>query len=63
MAYEPRIGVKDDEITRDGPSGSPRRVQGAEGVEHVIVGGQVVFDHGKHTGAYPGRVLRNRRAC
>ncbi len=57
-----RIGVKDDEITRDGPSGSPRRVQGAEGVEHVIVGGQAVFDHGKHTGAFPGRVLRNRRA-
>ncbi|MGH7334139.1 MAG: N-acyl-D-amino-acid deacylase family protein [Candidatus Rokuibacteriota bacterium] len=57
-----RIGVKDDEITRDGPSGSPRRVQGAEGVEHVIVGGQAVFDHGQHTGAFPGRVLRNRRA-
>ena len=58
-----RIGVKEDEVTRDGPSGSPRRVQGAEGVEHVIVGGQVVFDHGQHTGAYPGRVLRNRRPC
>jgi N-acyl-D-amino-acid deacylase len=57
-----RIGVKEDEITRDGPSGSPRRVQGAEGVEHVIVGGQAVFDHGTHTGAFPGRVLRNRRA-
>lgn len=53
-----RIGVKEDEITRDGPNGSPRRVQRAEGVEHVIVGGQAVFDHGQHTGAFPGRVLR-----
>jgi len=53
-----RIGVKEDEITRDGPNGTPRRVQAAEGVEHVIVGGEVVFDHGKHTGAFPGRVLR-----
>jgi N-acyl-D-aspartate/D-glutamate deacylase len=53
-----RIGVKDDEVTRDGPSGSPRRVQGAEGVEHVVVGGEVVFDRGRHTGAFPGRVLR-----
>jgi N-acyl-D-amino-acid deacylase len=53
-----RIGVKEDEITRDGPNGTPRRVQGADGVEHVIVGGEPVFDHGKHTGAYPGRVLR-----
>ena len=55
------IGVKEDEITRDGPNGSPRRVQGAEGVHHVIVGGEPVFDHGKHTGAFPGRVLRAPR--
>jgi len=53
-----RIDIKEDEITHDGPSGSPRRVQRAEGVEHVIVGGQPVLDHGRHTGAFPGRVLR-----
>ncbi len=59
MVFDPaRIGVKEDEITRDGPNGSPRRVQRAEGVEHVIVGGEPVFDHGQHTGAFPGRVLR-----
>jgi N-acyl-D-amino-acid deacylase len=57
-----RIGVREDEITWDGPSGSPRRVQGADGVTHVIVGGQVVLEHGKHTGALPGRVLRSTRA-
>jgi N-acyl-D-amino-acid deacylase len=62
MVFDPaRIGVKEDEITRDGPNGSPRRVQGAEGVEHVIVAGEPVFDHGKHTGALPGRVLRATR--
>jgi N-acyl-D-aspartate/D-glutamate deacylase len=55
------IGVKEDEITRDGPNGSPRRVQGAEGVHHVIVAGEPVLDHGKHTGALPGRVLRAPR--
>ena len=33
------IGIKEDEVTHDGPSGTPRRVQGAEGVHHVIVGG------------------------
>jgi N-acyl-D-aspartate/D-glutamate deacylase len=59
MVFDPqRIGVKEDEITRDGPNGSPRRVQGAEGVEHVVVAGAPVFEHGKHTGAFPGRVLR-----
>jgi N-acyl-D-aspartate/D-glutamate deacylase len=53
-----RIGVMEDEITHDGPNGTPRRVQGAHGVDFVIVGGQMVLDHGKHTGALPGRVLR-----
>ena len=52
------IGVREDEITHDGPNGSPRRVQGADGVDHVIVRGQVVMDHGRHTGAFPGRILR-----
>jgi len=56
-----RIGVKEDEVSHDGPNGAPRRVQGADGVDYVIVGGQVVLDHGKHTGALPGRVLRAGR--
>ncbi len=28
-----------------------------EGIEYVLVNGQVVIDHGKHTGARPGQVL------
>jgi N-acyl-D-aspartate/D-glutamate deacylase len=55
------MGVKEDEITRDGPNGSPRRVQGAIGVDYVVVGGRLVLDHGTHTGAFPGRVLRSTR--
>src|SRR5438477_304062 len=59
MVFDPAtIGVKEDEISRDGPSGTPRRVQAADGVHYVIVGGEVVVGHGQHTGAYPGRVLR-----
>ncbi|MCI0681445.1 MAG: D-aminoacylase [Gemmataceae bacterium] len=30
----------------------------SEGIEYVIVNGQVVLDRGKHTGARPGRALR-----
>src|SRR5439155_9483633 len=56
-----RLGVKEDEVSRDGPSGSPRRVQGATGVDYVVVNGQVVLDHEKHSGAFPGRVLRAPR--
>jgi N-acyl-D-aspartate/D-glutamate deacylase len=36
-------------------------VQGASGVHQVIVGGEVVMDEGKHTGALSGRVLRAGR--
>jgi N-acyl-D-aspartate/D-glutamate deacylase len=55
------IGVREDEVARDGPGGTPRRVQGADGVHYVIVGGEVVLEHGHHTGALPGRVLRSGR--
>jgi N-acyl-D-aspartate/D-glutamate deacylase len=54
-----RLGVTEDEVWNDGPSGTPRRVQGAEGIHAVIVNGQVVLDQGQHTGALPGRVLRS----
>jgi N-acyl-D-aspartate/D-glutamate deacylase len=62
MVFDPsRIALKEDEVSYDGPAGVPRRVQGVHGVHHVIVGGQVVLDQGKHTGALPGRVLRAGR--
>lgn len=32
--------------------------QYSEGIEYVVVNGQVVLEQGKHTGARPGRVLR-----
>ncbi len=56
-----RIGVGEDEATNDGPSGTQRRIQRAEGVDHVVVNGQVVFSGNQHTGALPGRVLRASR--
>ena len=31
-----------------------------EGIEFVIVNGQVVLDRGKHTGAMPGKSLRRK---
>jgi N-acyl-D-aspartate/D-glutamate deacylase len=31
-----------------------------EGIEYVLVNGQVVLERGKHTGARPGRALRHR---
>ena len=36
--------------------------QYSEGIEYVMVNGRVVLDQGKHTGAHPGRALRERVA-
>lgn len=36
--------------------------QYSEGIEYVIVNGQLVLERGKHTGARPGRPLRRRDA-
>jgi N-acyl-D-aspartate/D-glutamate deacylase len=35
--------------------------QYSEGIETVIVNGQVVFENGEHTGAMPGRALRRQK--
>jgi N-acyl-D-amino-acid deacylase len=32
-----------------------------DGIEHVIVNGELVVDGGRHTGALPGRALRRGR--
>ena len=34
----------------------------AQGVEYIIVNGTVLCEHGKHTGALPGQVLRSGAA-
>ena len=33
----------------------------SEGIEYVVVNGQLVLDRGKHTGARPGQALRRNR--
>jgi N-acyl-D-amino-acid deacylase len=35
--------------------------QYATGVEYVIVNGQIVLDHNRHTGARPGTILKRQR--
>ena len=47
------------EIVHDFPGGAPRFVQRARGIDHTIVNGVGFMDHGEHTGALPGRLLRS----
>ena len=47
------------EIVHDFPTGAMRIRELAEGIHMTIVNGQILLEDGKHSGALPGRVLRN----
>src|SRR5262245_7307440 len=69
-----RIGLRDRGLVREGLAAdlclfNPDKIidratytdpfQYNEGIEYVLVNGQLVLDHDKHTGARPGRALRH----
>ena len=45
-------------MLNDLPGGERRFVQHAEGIQYVIVNGQIVLNQGVHSGALPGQMLR-----
>jgi N-acyl-D-aspartate/D-glutamate deacylase len=47
------------EVVHDFPTGAMRIREPAQGILMTAVNGQVLMEDGKHTGALPGRVLRN----
>ena len=44
---------------KDLPAGGTRLYAKAEGISQVVVNGQILYQHGKHTGAIPGQILRS----
>lgn len=50
---------KRGEMRNDLPGGGRRLVMPAQGVQHTVVNGAVLYENGKHTGALPGQVLRS----
>jgi N-acyl-D-amino-acid deacylase len=47
------------EVVHDFPTGAKRIKEPAQGIIATVVNGEVLMEDGKHTGALPGRVLRN----
>ena len=47
----------------DFPHGAGRYVQGSTGYDYTLVNGQVFMDHGQHTGAFAGTMLKNAAAA
>ena len=50
-----------EDVVHDFPSDGWRMRELAEGIHYTVVNGEVLLEKGTHTGAYPGRVLRNAR--
>jgi N-acyl-D-aspartate/D-glutamate deacylase len=60
VLFDPaRVGSarRPNSSVRDLPGGGERMLMPAQGVEHTIVNGTVLFEDGKHTGWLPGRVV------
>ena len=55
------IGPQEVRMRFDLPTGAPRLFGGADGIEHVLVNGQEIVDHGEFTDARPGTLLRSGR--
>ena len=53
---------KRGEMRSDLPGGGRRLVMPAEGVQHTVVNGTVLYEDKQHTGALPGQVLRSGQA-
>lgn len=57
-----QLGLLPPEVHYDLPGGGRRLIQKAIGYEATLVSGEVVYRGGEHTGALPGRLVRNRGA-
>jgi len=56
------LRIHSPEMVHDLPKNAPRLIQQIDGYDYTICAGQVTYEHGKPTGALPGRVLRGPQA-
>ena len=62
VVFDPAtVNAGKEEVLRDLPNDGWRIRVLAEGIHYTIVNGEVLLERGEHTGATPGRVLRNAR--
>ncbi|HVH19248.1 MAG TPA: amidohydrolase family protein [Myxococcota bacterium] len=58
----PNLQLALPELVFDLPAGARRLIQRARGYDATLVSGEVTFEHGEHTGALPGKLLRGGRS-
>ena len=60
VMFDPEtVNAGQESVVHDFPGGGWRIKEPAIGIHMTIVNGQVLLEDGKHTGALPGRVIRN----
>ena len=57
-----QLQLERPEIIFDLPAGGRRLFQGARGYTATLVSGEVIMEHGRYTGAVPGRLVRGLQA-
>jgi N-acyl-D-aspartate/D-glutamate deacylase len=55
------LRLDDPQMVHDLPAGGRRLIQRAHGYRATICRGEVTYEHGEHTGAMPGRLIRGGR--
>lgn len=55
------VGPQEVRMRFDLPTGAPRLYGGANGIDHVLVNGEEIVDHGEFTDARPGTLFRSGR--
>jgi N-acyl-D-aspartate/D-glutamate deacylase len=56
-----RLEILPSEVAEDLPGGEWRRIQKSKGYDWILVNGEITFENGEPTGAFPGRFLPNGR--
>ena len=51
-----------EDVVHDFPANGWRMRELADGIHYTVVNGEVLLEKGQHTGAHPGRVIKNARA-
>jgi N-acyl-D-aspartate/D-glutamate deacylase len=62
VVFDPdTVAPRKEDVVHDFPANGWRMRELADGIHYTVVNGDVLLEKGEHTGAHPGRVLKNAR--
>ena len=62
VVFDPdTVAPRKEDVVHDFPANGWRMRELADGIHYTVVNGEVLLEKGEHTGAHPGKVIRNAR--